>query len=100
MNFLSHYLLQEKHALASPIISREVVERTFDGQDVQILESQLYPTFEGALQVDSSRRLRDDTAQRAPELVDVAVANGYEPIDLEIGGEKALGFRTQVLLKK
>ena len=79
--------------------SREVVERTFDGQDVQILESQLYPTLEGALQVDSSRRLRDEVAaQRAPELVDVAVANGYEPIDLEIGGEKVLGFRTQVPL--
>ena len=79
--------------------SREVVERTFDGQDVQILESQLYPTLEGALQVDSSRRLRDEVAaQRAPELVDVAVANGYEPIDLEIGGEKVLAFRTQVPL--
>ena len=54
---------------------------------------------EVALQVDSSRRLRDEVAaQKAPELVDVAGANGYEPIDLEIGGEKVLGFRTQVPL--
>ena len=79
--------------------SREVVERTFDRQDVQILESQLYPTLEGALQVDSSRKLRDEVAaQKAPELVDVAVANGYELIDLEIGGNKILAFRTQVPL--
>ena len=79
--------------------SREVVERTFDGQDVQILESQLYPTLEGALQVDSSRRLRHEVAaQRAPELADVAVANGYEPMNLEIGAENVLAFRTQVPL--
>jgi len=79
--------------------SREVVERTFDRQDIQILESQLYPTLDGALQVDSSRRLRNDVAaERAPGLVDIAVSNGYEPTDLEIGGEKVLAFRTQVPL--
>ena len=79
--------------------SREVVERTFDDQDVRILESQLYPTLEGALQVDSSRRLRDEVAaQTAPGLVDAAVANGYEPINFEIGGENVLAFRTQVPL--
>ena len=65
---------------------------------VQILESQLYQLLRGRCRL-ILRRLRDEVAaQRAPELVDAAVANGYEPIDLEIGGEKVLGFRTQVPL--
>ena len=79
--------------------SREVVERVFDSQDVEILESQLYPTLDGALQVDSSRRLRNEVAaQRDPALADAAVTNGYEPMDIEIAGEKILAFRTQVPL--
>lgn len=79
--------------------SREVVERVFDSEDIEILESQLYPTLDGALQIDSSRRLRNEVAaQRDPALVKAAVANGYEPMDIEIGGEKILAFRTQVPL--
>ena len=79
--------------------SREVVERSFEAQDVQILQSQLYPTLDGTLQVESTRRLRDDQAsQREPELVEAAFTNGYEPIELEIGGEDVLAFRTQVPL--
>jgi hypothetical protein len=79
--------------------SREVVERVFDSEDIEILESQLYPTLDGALQVDSSRRLRNEVAaQRDPALVKAAVASGYEPMDIEIGGEKILAFRTQVPL--
>ena len=79
--------------------SREVVERVFDSENVEILESQLYPTLDGALQVDSSRRLRNEVAaQKEPELVKAAVSNGFEPVDMEIRGEKILAFRTQVPL--
>ncbi|MDA7501450.1 hypothetical protein N8478_00820 [bacterium] len=79
--------------------SREVVERCFELQDVDILKNQLYPTLDGALQVDSSRLLRKEVAvQREPDLVEAAVTNGYAPVDLEIGGEKVLAFRTQVPL--
>lgn len=79
--------------------SREIVERCFESHDVEILKNQLYPTLDGALQVDSSRLLRPEVAvQREPELVEVAVTNGYAPVDLEIGGEQVLAFRTQVPL--
>ncbi len=79
--------------------SREVVDRSFSSQDIEILANQLYPTMDGALQVDSSRRLRDEVAaERDPELVEAAVKIGYEPVDMEIRGERILAFRTQIPL--
>ncbi len=79
--------------------SREVVERTFNCLDIEILGNQLYPTMDGALLVDSSQRLRNEVAaERDPELVRAAVTSGYEPVDMEIGGDRILAFRTQIPL--
>lgn len=79
--------------------SREVLERSFEREDVEILSDQLYPSLDGALQLDSVRRVSEQEAlERHPVLSTVAVEKGYQPIDLEIGGEKTLAFRIPVPL--
>jgi hypothetical protein len=79
--------------------SLEVIDRTFEREDVEILAQQLYPNLQGAVKLDSMRKLRDQEALgRQPELVSAAVAKGYEAIDLGVQGDSFLAFRTAIPL--
>lgn len=75
--------------------SMEVLQRYFDGQELKMLENQLYPDAQGAVQLKGLQPVSTSEARQLDPHAGTFLP-GFEPVYIETATGAAVGYRTPI----